>query len=67
MLGDYRIKVKLHYSAQIILYQAILKVTPNPYPQDILGESLPCHLYSVIKDQAGSSQLKSHINIFLFI
>ena len=66
MLDGYRTKGKLHAPAQVTLYQTRQKVTPSLYPQDTLNESLPCHLYPVIIDPAGSSQLNSHINILFF-
>lgn len=67
MLDDFRTKGKLYAPAQITLSQARLKVTASPYPQKILDKSLPRHLYPVITELAGSSQLKSHINIWLFL
>lgn len=66
MLGSYRVKGKLHVPAQVTLYQARLKVTPSPYPQNTLSESLPWHLYPIIIGLAGYPQLNSLINIWFF-
>lgn len=58
MLDDFRTEGKLYAPAQVTLDQARLKVTPSAYSQQILGESLPCHLCPVITDLVGSPNSK---------